>query len=253
MKGNLVRGNLKKILLSVLTFVVSAVIVLIILFPYTEVATKYINENLDKLPVNIAYETLNISPLGAEIENVSIDNQLNIDTIELSYNPITAIFRRVGFDVISDLFIASGKLKGSTVETDIRLSLDSVTKLIPAKATGGADFNAKGTLNLGIELLLDNMSGNINIDSSTLTVVTPFMSLDIDSLTAIASLDGSTLKIDSIKATGKSQLEGSGVINLNMKSLIDSSMDIKGTVNLSGLKSGFRLTGRFRAPSFKLQ
>ena len=253
MKDNLLRGNLKKILLSILTFVVSSVIVIIILFPYTEVATKYINDNIDKLPVKIAYGTLNISPLGAEIENISIDNQLNIDIVELSYNPITAIFRRAGFDIISDLFIANGKLRGSTVETDIRLSLDSLTKLIPAKATGGAEFNAKGTLNLGVELLIDNMSGNINIDSSALTVVTPFMTLDIDSLTATASLESNTLKIDSIKATGKSQLEGSGVINLNMKSLIDSSMDIKGTVNLSGLKSGFRLTGRFRNPSFKLQ
>lgn len=232
---------------------VSAVIVLIILFPYTEVATKYINENLDKLPVTISYQTLNVSPLGSEIEGISIDNQLNIDVVELSYNPITAIFRRAGFDVISDLLIASGKLKGNKVEADIRLSLDTLTKLIPAKATGGTDFNAKGTLNLGIEYLIDNMSGNINIDSSTLTVVTPFMTLDIDSLIANASLNGNTLKIDNIKATGKSQLEGSGVITLNMKSLVDSSMDIKGTVNLSGLKSGFRLTGRFRNPSFKLQ
>ncbi len=231
----------------------SAVIVLIILFPYNEVATKYINENLDKLPIKISYETLNISPLGSEIEDISIDNKLNIDVVELSYNPITAIFRRIGFDIISDLFIATGKLKGSTVETDIRLSLDTLTKLIPAKATGAGDFSTTGAVNLGIEYLIDNMSGNINIDSSALTVVTPFMTLDIDSLTANASLNGNTLKIDSIKATGKSQLEGSGVITLNMKSLIDSSIDIKGTVNLSGLKSGFRLTGRFRNPSFKLQ
>jgi len=193
----------------------------------------------------LTYSDLDLGLFGGEIRDIIINNEIKIDHLNISYNPISLIFLRVSFNLESDYLVANGKFKSNTLTIETEADLEPILELVGIEAIG--------TLHINGTYFLDNMSGNLIIDSGAIAFTHPLMKVEADSLQLISEFKGFLLKINSFKTTGKSVIDAAGIISFNSKNIKDSILDIKGKMDVIGIKSNFELRGNFSKPDFKLK
>lgn len=195
--------------------------------------------------MKLIYSDLDLGLFGGEIRDIVINDQIEVDHLNISYNPISLLFLRVSFNLGSDFLVANGSFKSNTLSAETELDLNSISDLI--------GIDAIGAMNVNIDYFLDNMSGNIAINSGSITIAHPLMRVEADSLHLTAELKGFLLKINSFKTTGQSVVDASGIISFNPKNIRDSILDLKGNMDIMGIKSNFEIRGTFAKPDFKLK
>ena len=88
----------KKIIFSILAFFAALIVTLIITFPLSAVASKIISDTVTKNKIDLRYDKIDITFFGASASNIK-SGPLVIKNIELDYNPIGLIFKRISFTV----------------------------------------------------------------------------------------------------------------------------------------------------------
>ena len=110
--------NKKQIIFSVIAFFAAFLITIIIKFPLNAVVTNIITDTVQNKKIDIRYDSINVTFFGATATNVKT-GPLVISNVQLDYNPLGLLFKRVAFKADSTAFNLSGKLSGSKLNADI--------------------------------------------------------------------------------------------------------------------------------------
>ncbi len=231
----------KKIILSSIAFIVSLFLSLIIFVPYSQIAVKIVNNLIKENNIDVSYNKLEINLFGAEVTKLKSKN-FEVDKINLSYNPISLLLKRVSFSAESDLFNANGKFASNTLNADIVASVAGIAKMY--------GFSGGGRVNANIKYNIDKKTGDITLDSGNISFKHPLMNIEADSLSASASAQNNIITINEAKINGKTSLDAKGNITLNLSKINHSILNISGKAGLMGMNLNFRLTGNMSAPQF---
>ena len=86
----------KQIIFSITAFFAALIITLIAAFPLNAVASKIIEDTTAKNRIDLRYDKINVTFFGAAASNIQTGN-LVIKNIELDYNPVGLLFKRITF------------------------------------------------------------------------------------------------------------------------------------------------------------
>ena len=206
----------KQIIFSITAFFAALIITLIAAFPLNAVASKIIEDTTAKNRIDLRYDKINVTFFGAAASNIQTGN-LVIKNIELDYNPVGLLFKRITFKADSPAFMLTGRLKGSSLNADIKASVSGI-----AQITG---ITGSGTVNGKIEYNIKDEKGIVNLESpNKVSVNHPLMSVSVDSLNGQADINKNKLTIKNLSAKGVNSLNVTGYIDLN-KQKIDTYID----------------------------
>lgn len=232
--------NKKRIILSVIVFLCAFLITIIIKFPLNAVASNIIADTVKKRKIDIRYDSIDVSFFGAAATNVK-SGPMVIKNIELDYNPLGLLFKRVTFKAQSDAFVLNGKFAGNDLTADVKVSIASLAQM--ANMTGSGSFT--GSLNYNIK----DEKGSLTIDAPNKVSFThPLMPLQVDNLKANADIDKNKLTINDFAATGQNTLKVTGYVDLNKQKIDTSILNIKGEASMGNFPLKFTLTGPARMP-----
>lgn len=237
----------KKIILSVVAFLVSFIISVIIFFPITPIAEKYIKNIITQRNLDLRYDKMNITFFGADVTNLRT-GPVVIKKITLDYNPIGLLFKNVKFNVTSNLINAKGEFSNNTLTSTIKSSVAEIAKV------SGSGAEGSGTINGSINYSVEKKQGEINLQSTgAVNIKHQLITLELETLKGIAKINNNVVNIEKLSATGKNTLDVTGSISINPAVLNSSVLNISGTASMNNFPIKFKLNGPARSPSFQLQ
>lgn len=237
----------KKIILSVVAFLVSFIISVIIFFPITPIAEKYIKNIITQRNLDLRYDKMNITFFGADVTNLRT-GPVVIKKISLDYNPIGLLFKNVKFNVTSNLINAKGEFSNNTLTSTIKSSVAEIAKV------SGSGAEGSGTINGSINYSVEKKQGEINLQSTgAVNIKHQLITLELETLKGIAKINNNVVNIEKLSATGKNTLDVTGSISINPAVLNSSVLNISGTASMNNFPIKFKLNGPARSPSFQLQ
>ena len=228
----------KQIIFSITAFFAALIITLIAAFPLNAVASKIIEDTTAKNRIDLRYDKINVTFFGAAASNIQTGN-LVIKNIELDYNPVGLLFKRITFKADSPAFMLTGRLKGSSLNADIKASVSGI-----AQITG---ITGSGTVNGKIEYNIKDEKGIVNLESPNK------VSVSVDSLNGQADINKNKLTIKNLSAKGVNSLNVTGYIDLNKQKIDTSILNINGEASMGSYPLKFALTGPARAPKFSIK
>lgn len=232
--------NKKRIILSVIVFLCAFLITIIIKFPLNAVVSNIIADTVKNRKIDIRYDSINVTFFGSTATNVK-SGPIVVKNIELDYNPLGLLFKRVSFKAQSDAFILEGKLAGNNLNADVKVSIASLAQMV--NMTGSGSFTGNLTYNM------KNETGKINLDApNKISFNHPLMPLQADNLKANADIDKNKLTINDFSATGQNTLKVTGYVDLNKQKIDTSILNIKGEASMGNYPLKFTLTGPARMP-----
>lgn len=232
--------NKKRIILSVIVFLCAFLITIIVKFPLNAVVSNIIADTVKNRKIDIRYDSINVTFFGSTATNVK-SGPIVIKNIELDYNPLGLLFKRVSFKAQSDAFILNGKLSGNNLNADVKVSIASLAQMV--NMTGSGSFTGNITYNI------KNETGKINLDApNKISFNHPLMPLQADNLKANADIDKNKLTINDFSATGQNTLKVTGYVDLNKQKIDTSILNIKGEASMGNYPLKFTLTGPARMP-----
>ncbi len=235
----------KQIIYSIIAFICAFLITLIIKFPLNTVASNIISNMVTKQKIDIRYDTINVTFFGSTATNVKT-GPLVIKNVELDYNPIGLLFKRVGFKVDSTAFVLEGSLKGNKINADVKASVAGLAQI--GKMTGS------GTVNGSLFYNIKDEKGKIELDApKKVSFNHPLMPVTVDSLKGLAEIDKNKLSITKLEATGDNSLNITGFVDLNKKRIDTSILNLDGEVSMGNFPLKFSLTGPAKKPSFSIK
>lgn len=237
----------KKIILSVVAFLVSFIISVIIFFPITPIAEKYIKNIITQRNLDLRYDKMNITFFGADVTNLRT-GPVVIKKITLDYNPIGLLFKNVKFNITSNLINAKGEFSNNTLTSTIKSSVAEIAKV------SGSGAEGSGTINGSINYSVEKKQGEINLQSTgAVNIKHQLITLELETLKGIAKINNNVVNIEKLSATGKNTLDVTGSISINPAVLNSSVLNISGTASMNNFPIKFKLNGPARSPSFQLQ
>lgn len=232
--------NKKRIILSVIVFLCAFLITIIIKFPLNAVVSNIIADTVKNRKIDIRYDSINVTFFGSTATNVK-SGPIVVKNIELDYNPLGLLFKRVSFKAQSDAFILEGKLAGNNLNADVKVSIASLAQMV--NMTGSGSFTGNLTYNM------KNETGKINLDApNKISFNHPLMPIQADNLKANADIDKNKLTINDFSATGQNTLKVTGYVDLNKQKIDTSILNIKGEASMGNYPLKFTLTGPARMP-----
>lgn len=236
--------NKKQIIFSVIAFFAAFLITIIIKFPLNAVVTNIITDTVQNKKIDIRYDSINVTFFGATATNVKT-GPLVISNLELDYNPLGLLFKRVAFKADSTAFNLTGKLSGSKVNADIKGYIATLAQM--GNMTGSGSFNGNFTYNIKDE------TGKITLDApNKVTFNHPLMPIAVDNIKAEADINKNKLTINNFSATGSNSLKVTGFIDLNKQKIDTSILNIQGEASMGNFPLKFTLTGPARMPKVAL-
>lgn len=235
----------KQILFSIIAFFAALVVTLIITFPLSAVASKIIADTVTKNKIDLRYDKIDITFFGAAASNIKT-GPLVIKNVELNYNPVGLLFKRISFKADSPAFMLTGKLAGNQLSADIKASVAGI-----AQITG---MTGSGTVNGQIEYNIKDEKGTINVTSpNKVSFNHPLMPVAVDSLQGQADINKNKLTIKNLSAKGANSLNVTGYVDLNKQKIDTSVLNITGEASMGNYPLKFTLTGPARAPKFSIK
>lgn len=232
--------NKKRIILSIIVFLCAFLITIIIKFPLNAVVSNIISETVKNRKIDIRYDSINVTFFGSTAVNVK-SGPIVVKNIELDYNPLSLLFKRVSFKAQSDAFILEGKLAGNDLNADVKVSIASLAQMV--NMSGSGSFTGNITYNM------KNETGKINLDApNKISFNHPLMPLQADNLKANADINKNKLTINDFSATGQNTLKVTGYVDLNKQKIDTSILNIKGEASMGNYPLKFTLTGPARMP-----
>lgn len=234
----------KQIIFSIIAFFTAFLITIIIKFPLNSVVTNIITDTVQNKKIDIRYDSINVTFFGATATNVKT-GPLVISNLELDYNPLGLLFKRVAFKADSTAFNLTGKLSGSKVNADIKGYIATLAQM--GNMTGSGSFNGNFTYNIKDE------TGKITLDApNKVTFNHPLMPIAVDNIKAEADINKNKLTINNFSATGSNSLKVTGFIDLNKQKIDTSILNIQGEASMGNFPLKFTLTGPARMPKVAL-
>lgn len=235
----------KRIIFSIIAFFLALIITLIATFPLSAVASKIITDTVNKNRIDLRYDNINITFFGATAANIQT-GKLLIKNVELKYNPIGLILKRISFKAESPAFMLTGKLSGNNISADIKASIAGIAQI--AGITGSGSINGK------IEYDIKNEKGIVNVSSpGKATLNSPLMPVSVDMLQGEADINKNKLTIKKLEAKGANSLNVTGYVDLNKQKIDKSILNINGETSMGNYPMKFSLTGPARAPKFSIK
>ncbi len=235
----------KKIIFSILAFFAALIVTLIITFPLSAVASKIISDTVTKNKIDLRYDKIDITFFGASASNIK-SGPLVIKNIELDYNPIGLIFKRISFKADSPAFMLTGKLAGSNINADVKASVAGIAQI--------AGMSGSGSIDGKIEYNIKDEKGSINVTSpNKVSFNHPLMPVAVDSVQGQADIDKNKLTIKNFSAKGANSLNITGFVDLNKKKIDTSVLNINGEASMGNYPLKFNLVGPARAPKFSIK
>lgn len=237
----------KKIIFSIIAFFVSFIIAVIMFFPITPIAEKYIKDIITQRRIDLRYDKMDITFFGATVTNIRT-GPVVIKKVTLDYNPISLLFKSVKFDINSNLISAKGEFSNNTLTSTIKSSVGEIAKV------SGSGAEGSGTINGSINYSVEKKQGEINLQSTgNVNIKHQLITLELDSLKGKAKINNNIVNIENLSATGKNTLNVSGSVTINPAVLNSSVLNISGTASMNNFPIKFKLNGPARSPNFQLQ
>ncbi len=235
----------KQIIFSIIAFFAAFILTLIVTFPLSSVASKIIADTVTKNKIDLRYDKIDISFFGATASNIQT-GPLVIKNIELNYNPVSLLFKRISFKADSPAFMLTGKLTGNDLNADIKASVAGI-----AQITG---MTGSGTVNGKIKYNIIDEKGVVNVESpNKVSFNHPLMPVAVDSLKGQADINKNKLTIKNLSAKGANSLNAAGYVDLNKQKIDASVLNINGEASMGNYPLKFALTGPARAPKFSIK
>lgn len=231
----------KKTVLSAAVFLGVFAVSAVIFMPYTQIASKIIDDVVNQRRVDIRYDALDVGLFGAEITKLAT-GALVIDRLTVKYNPIGLLFGKLSFNADSPVFSAEGTLSGSRLTADVKGSVAGLAKM--------AGFDGSGSVDAELSYDMSSGEGSALLKGGAVSFAHPMMKIEADGVEAEASVKGNIISVSKARAQGKTTLDAKGTVTLNSKKIEHSVMNITGKAGLMGMEMNFRLGGTFLAPIF---
>lgn len=225
----------RKILLSIITFVVIFITALWLSLPYENIAVKAIKTIEQTAKIDLKYDQLKSGPLSTSISALEAKN-IPLGELSLNHSPLNLIFGNIGY-----------KLSG-TINSEGKLSANNVT--LVGNISSGVINNftdqvkITGDLKADIRFNPQNSSAEVVAQAGKAGIKTPMGMMDFEKVSIEVSSKGKRVNIRKLASDDSMALNLSGTIIINERAPERSTVNIRGTFNLAGQKKEIILNGR---------
>jgi len=237
----------KTIFISLITFIFSFCIFTLLFFPYDTVVKYFLNNaiNQNRIPMN--YSEIQSSPFGTSINDIEYfyRNKVSLGTLKIEYSPLSLITKSVSAHTVSSPLNVSAEYKGKTINFKVNQPLSEIAQMVPEVG----EYVKKGDIRADGQINPANMQGKADIMISNLSVATPvFPSLNFQKITANLTLNKNRLNVKKVQSSGKNKISLNGIVYLNYNSIYNSNLNLKGDIDIAGMKRDFKISGRLISP-----
>lgn len=237
----------KTIFISIITFIFSFCVFTMFFFPYDTVVKYFLNSALNQNRIPLNYSEIHSSPFGTSISGIEYfyKNNVSLGTLEINYSPLSLITKSFSAQTLNSSLNASAEYNGDVIDFRVNQPVAKITELIPeaGRYLKEGNISAQGQINPA------NMQGNTEILITDLSVATPVLpSLNFQKITASLTLNKNRLNIKKVQSAGDNKISMSGIVYLNYNALFNSNLNLKGGIDIAGMKRKFSVKGRLIAP-----
>jgi len=237
----------KTIFISLITFIFSFCIFTLLFFPYDTVVKYFLNNAINQNRIPVDYSEIQSSPFGTTVKNIEYfyRNKLSLGNLKIGYSPLSIITKSASVHTADSPLDVSAVYNGKTVDIKVNQALSKITQMIPevGKYVKKGEISADGQINP------TNMQGNADIVISNLSVATPvFPNLNFQTITASLTLNKNRLNVKKVQSSGKNKISLNGIVYLNYNSIYNSNLNLKGNMDIAGMKRNFKISGRLISP-----
>lgn len=223
----------RRLILSLLIFLLSSVLFLWLLFPYGSVLRSSL-KNVQR-EAHLSWSSISAGPFSAHLKGVEADGA-PIGDVTASYSPLTIITKRVALH-------SDGPVTGTaevsphkcTFQADVHPSLIN-SRIEMVKIYG--KFTVKG------DAAPDKQTAAATMHADKAGIKTPLGIMDFKNIDADVEIKGNNILIKKLTSDGGMGLNLHGSIIYLPKSPQMSAVDLSGTFNLLGKKKKLSLKGR---------
>jgi hypothetical protein len=238
---------MKQIIFPILTFIAVFIVSLLAFFPYDRIVKQELDKAIGANNIPITYTDVSSGPFSTTLYGVQVTKpqEADLGDVKLSYSPLSILTRKATANIDNGFGKAVIVHKGSAVHLDADLDVDRISRL--------AGEEAAGLVKAVVDYDYAEQTGTFTLSSGALQAKTPMMTVNADSLSGNGSIAGNVITIAEIKTEGTAGVNLKGVVQLDMKNVIYSMLNLEGEGSIMGMKSAFTLTGRLNAPRFNLK
>ena len=193
------------------------------------------------------YSEINSSPFGTSVKNIEYfyKNKLSLGTLKIDYSPLSIITKSVSAHTADSPLDVSAVYNGKTVDIKVNQAISKIAQMVPEVG----EYVKKGNVSADARINPTNMQGKADIVVSNLSVATPvFPSLNFRKITASLTLNKNRLNVEKVQSSGKNKISLNGIVYLNYNSLYNSNLNLKGNIDIAGMKRNFKVSGRLISP-----
>ncbi|MCD8554933.1 hypothetical protein [Seleniivibrio sp.] len=225
---------MNRILISVGVFILVFAASLWIFFPFGSYIETMAAQSAKNMGLRMKYEGMSSGIFSTELTGVSI-NDKEIGDFTFHHTPLTLLTKHMSIDV-KGIYNAKAKISDSDMEFDVTTSgaaLDFIKEPVSLKG----NVNLKGK----IDTKTDVSQITANVDKMLLK--TPLGEMPFENITTDIEAKGKIITINKLRSDDKTELNMQGRVRLNKLNIVNSNVDLQGTIKLAGQKQTISIRG----------
>ena len=225
----------RKILLSIVTFLIVFITTIWLSLPYENIAVKAIKTIEKTAKIDLEYEQLKSGPLSTQL-NALEAKEIPLGKLTLYHGPLSLISGNIGYE-LSGTINAEGKLSAKNITLVGDISSGIINNLTD-------QLKVTGDIKADIGFNPQENSSEVSAEAGKIGIKTPMGMMDFENITLEINSIGRRVNIKRLTSDDAMALNLSGTIIINGKAPERSSVNINGTFDLAGQKKKIVLNGR---------
>ncbi|MGE4466027.1 hypothetical protein [Sphaerochaeta sp.] len=226
---------MNRILVSVGIFILVFTASLWIFFPFGSYIETMASQSAKNMGLRMKYEGMSSGMFSTKLTSISI-NDSEIGDFTFHHTPLTLLTRHMSVDV-KGIYNAKAKISDSDMEFDVTTSgaaLDFIKEPV----------SLKGNVNLKGKIDTKTDTSQITAIVDKMLLKTPLGEMPFENITADIEAKGKTITINRLRSNDKTELDMRGKIRLNKLNIVNSEVDLAGSIKLAGQKQSITIKGK---------
>ncbi|WP_303852444.1 hypothetical protein [Seleniivibrio woodruffii] len=228
---------MNKILISFGIFILAFTAALWAFFPFGSYIENTASKSAKNMGFRLKYAGVESGMFSTELTGVTI-NENEIGDFTFHHTPLTLFTGNMSIDV-KGIYTAQAKISDSDMEFDVTTS-GSALDFIKEPVSLHGNVNVKGNIDIKSD------TSKISVNADKMLMKTPLGEMPFENISTDVETKGKIITINHLRSSDKNELDMKGSIRLNRLNIVNSDVDLSGTIKFAGQKQNISIRGEVR-------
>lgn len=228
---------MNRILISAGIFILAFAAALWAFFPFGSYIENTAAKSAKNMGMRLKYESVDSGMFSTKLTGVSI-NENEIGDFTFHHTPLTLLTGSMSVDV-KGIYTAQAKISDSNMEFDVTTS-GSALDFIKEPVVLQGNVNVKGDIDIKSD------TSKVTVNADKMLMKTPLGEMPFENISTDVETKGKMININHLRSSDKNEMDMKGTIRLNKLNIVNSDVDLSGTIKFAGQKQNISIRGEVR-------